>query len=344
MNRLLGTMAAVSSLILAACGGGGSSAGSTASNAPVPPLTIAVFAINAAFAHVYVAEAEGYFQQSGVTVNVIDGTAANTLNLVVAGQADLGMIGAGTALLPVSQGKETSIVYAHIGNANGGVVVTRKGITSMSQIKRMAATTPGTSSYGYANFYKINQHLNYDIVPFQDVQTMRAALASGQVDGACNSYVQFQDLIANGQVNVLIDTRDPAVRKQYVGPDYPEAAIFGMTDNLNSKKQSMIRFLHAIGLADKFIDSHTPDQIAASLRKVAAFQTVTLSALTAQVVNSVPYYAPNHGYISASVWAFAMSQYKLWGLQVDPSNSEYSYQRRVNMSFYDAGIGKPSGS
>ena len=341
---VLTVLLAVATVGLAGACSSSSSSSDQGAAGEKPKLSVAVFFTNAAFAHVYIAKSEGYFDAEGVDVTLIDNAGSNTLTQVTSGRADLGMIGAGAPLLAAKQGAETSIAFAHIGNANGGVVVGTKGVTTLQQIKRVGATGLGTSSYGFCAFYNQTLHLNWDIVPFQDVQAMRGALAGGQVDGACNSYLNFRDQIDSGALNVIVDTRDKATRQKLIGQDYPEAAIFGMTSKMQANHDGMVRFMKAIGRAQKFIESNQPAAIAASLHKLPVFENQDVKSITAQVEDTIPYYAPNGGFITPDTWNFALTQYKLWGLDLDPQDPTFSYDKRVDMSYYKEALGTPAGS
>lgn len=306
-------------------------------------LSVAVFAANAAFAHVYLAESEGYFKREGVDVTLQSNTGSNTLNVVVSGQTDLGMIGIGAPLLAAKSGKPTSVIFAHIGNANGGTVVARSGINSLAAINNVGATGLGSSSYGFCNYYKQAGHAKWNVIVLQDIPTLLAALASGRIDGACNNVANFRPQIDSKAVSILIDTRDPAMRKKYVGNDYPEAAIFGITANLQGKRQTVVAFMRAIGSAEKFLRSQSPQAVAQSMHKLQAFASIPVESVETQVRDSVPYFSPNGGYVNASVWKFALTQYNTWGLAVDPADSVFSYNERIDMSYYDTAIGKPAG-
>jgi len=284
-------------------------------------LNVAVFAANAAFAHVYLAESEGYFKREGVDVTLQSNTGSNTLNVVVSGQADLGMIGIGAPLLAAKSGKPTSIIFAHIGNANGGTVVARSGISSLAGMMNFGATGLGSSSYGFCNHYKQAGHAKWNVVVMQDIPTLLAALVSGRIDGACNNVANFRPLINSKAVSILIDTRDPEARKKYVGNDFPEAAAFGITANLQDKRQAMVAFMRAVGSAEKFLRSHSPQAVAQAMHKLQAFASIPVENVETQVRDSMPYFSPNGGYIDAAVWKFALSQYNTWGLAVDPKDN-----------------------
>jgi ABC-type nitrate/sulfonate/bicarbonate transport system substrate-binding protein len=307
-------------------------------------LSVAVFAANAAFAHVYLGESEGYFKKEGVSVTLQSNTGSNTLNVVVSGQTDLGMIGAGAPLLAAKEGKPTSIIYAHVGNANGGTVVARSGFNTLDAIKNVGATGIGSSSYGFCNYYKQTKQTQWNVVVLQDVPTMLAALKSGRIDGACNNVANFRPLIDSKEVHIVVDTRDPAAREKYLGKDYPEAAIFGITSNLQTKRPAVIAFMKAVGAADKFLHTQSARAVAESLHKLSVFSTIPVEAIEMQVTDNKPYFSPNAGYISPAVWEFAITQYNTWGLAVDPKDSTFAYDKRVDMSYYDAALGKPTGA
>ena len=357
-SRLL-TVLGLGSLLIAACGGAASAPAANApavsaapaapaapaTLGPVAPLTVAVISLTAGNAVTYVAQGEGFFEKAGVKVNFLDNVGAtNLLNLTVSGQADLGQGGMPAPLLVVPDGKKTSILFAYQGNGAGGFMVGGKGITSLSQVKKVGGGAPGSSVFGYCNWYKLSLKATFDCVPMADGPTRKAALASGQVDAILDVYPQLIDMVAQNQVNVLIDTRDAAVRKQYIGADFGETAIWGMTDNLTSKKESVTRFMKAIGESVKFMDTQDEVKVATAIKKNKIFDNLSMDNITAQVKAYRQYNHPNSGYITEAVWKFGLQQYANWGLGAafSPDKPEFQWAQRVDMSYYDNGIGKPA--
>ncbi len=102
---------AIVGLALSGC----ATSGPTKSESPTPKkvltLSVGTAAALTNFSDIYVAESRGYFKQAGLKVNIQTGVGANGLNEVVSGQLDLLMFGVGQALLPVSSGQDTVIVY-----------------------------------------------------------------------------------------------------------------------------------------------------------------------------------------------------------------------------------------
>jgi len=346
----------VIALLLVACGGGTGAPPATDApaaaatpagtavipNTPAAPLTVAVISLTVGNKLVYIAKSEGYFDQLQLPVTIMDNTGPNLLNLVVSGQADVGYGGLPTAFLPVPEGKPTSILFTYQGNGAGGFVVGAKNIKSLDQVKRLGAGVPGTSTFGYCNWYKQSLKASFDCVPMESA-ARRSAVLSGQIDAALDVYAQLVDPIARGDLNVLIDTRDAAVRKKYIGDDFGETAIFALTDVIKAKSDSFVRFMRAIGMAMKFADTKSDDEIAATLKKLKTFETFTVAQLAAQEKGYRQFNHPNQGYITEANWTFALQQYAGWGLGAafDPKSPTYSYAQRVDMSFYDRGIGKP---
>lgn len=326
----------------AASGTATAGAATAAPSAPVAPLKVAINAASATYAHLYVAQSEHFFADAGVDVTITP-AGVNSLNLLVANQVDAIVFGVGSALVTVKDGRDTSILYGTLGNGVAGVLVAKKGIDDPAKIKRLGTGSVAQSSYGYAAYYKQRLGLTYDIVPFSDNNVLNAALTSGQVDGAVNTYLALAPVIAKGDATVLIDTRDAATRKKHIGADFPESGIVGLKPALAAKRESVTRFLKGVGTAAQFLSAKRPEEIAASLRKASDLQSLTLDALTSQVTNTQSSYSPNAGYISEDVWKFALSEYQFWGMGIDLTRPEYSYQSRVDMSYYEAGIGKPAG-
>lgn len=117
---MITTLAVVS----AACGAGTPSAppatGSVAPSAAVDAigvaekatLTIAIpFPDVVMYGRYWIAEAEGYLKEEGLTVEVV--TADDTIAAVISGSADLGVQSAGAAILAIDQGLDAQIVGGH---------------------------------------------------------------------------------------------------------------------------------------------------------------------------------------------------------------------------------------
>jgi ABC-type nitrate/sulfonate/bicarbonate transport system substrate-binding protein len=350
---------AVVVLAVLAAGCGSSSSGSKSSSGSTVPsaqgsssLTVGIPAV-AADVLTYVAQANGYFKQQGLKVNIVDNTGANTASLLVSGKLDIALYSAPTALLISGQGKPTSVIYGLGGESQGASVFGAAGkVTSMSRLAsmkscRIATYPPGSNTYGAAEFYKQKYGLKCSLVPFQDPGSQLGALESGHADAIVGSYPNYAGAVAAKKIVTIIDTRNPTQRAQALGVDYVTVAYFGMTSVLKSKRPAVTKFLKAINQSVQYVKGKSGAQIATLLNQFSVFGGLTPSVRLTTVSSIIPYLltGSDDGYITPSQWKLALQKYGTWGLpSFTPSASTNSYAQRVDMSYYTAAIGKPSGS
>ena len=315
-----------------------------AAKTAVESLVVTVpIAATPAWYPIYLASAMGLFKEEGVDVTIIDGAGQNTMNIVVAGQADIGQLGPPGPLLASAQGKPMSIIYAPLGSGLAGNLVSRKNITALEQLsgKRVATTGVGSSVYGWAIQLKRATGVNFDLVTFNDVPTLLAALQSGQVDGAVGSYDYYNELIETAQVNVLIDLSKPADRAKYVLGQYPEGTTFGPPDRLKAKKESVVRFLRAYDRAMQMVTTGNTDDVVAKLKTAEQVRLIPEDKLKKYMLFDRQFYAPERGFITRENWAVGLKQYELWGIpNFKGDDPAYSYEARVDMSYLEAAIDK----
>lgn len=325
--------------------------GSVGAAAPTTPsasngsLTIALGAANPVFALPYLAQSLGYFKKAGLSVSFMENAGANTTNYVVSGQADLGMLGVAGPLLAAKAGKDTVIIYTHAAGGSGGVLVGSKSVTSISQVrgKRIGAIGIGSSTYGFANIYNQKFKLGGDIVPYADLPTVAAALASDQIAAATGAYDSYASVIAAGNAHLLVDTRTAKTRKAAGVPDYPEGAIFGLRPDIVSKQASIVAFIWALNQAHNWLNHHSDSQVAAELAKNTVFTTIPLTLLTSEVGWDRGYISPTGGRVPAATWKDALAFYGQWGVPgFDPSSPVFAYNQRINMGYLNAALRRGS--
>lgn len=351
----------VVALAAAACGSsssssstssGGSSSGGSSSSAPSTiNLTFAESVPTPAAPQVELATALGIFKQVGLNVTPLY-VGANIASEVVAGKAQIGNLGAAGIVSIAQAGKPTTAVWASLGNAIAGMLVTRKGITSLSQLQSMksckfAGLTPGTSNYGWGAHYIQSLGLHCTHVDYNSDPAIVGACVSGQADACTGLASEYAPLDAAGKVHILIDTRKPADVQKYIGASFSDVVYWGLSSWIKSNPTAVNRFVKAMYLTDKAIHSEPISKLAELLHQNKNFATYSLSALESNLKESFPYYnTPDHGYISESNWNTGLKYEATWGIKgFDPKAEVSSYKARVDMSYYDtAAGGAPSGS
>lgn len=333
-------------------GGGGSSGSSATAAASTSPsstinLTFAESVPTPAAPQIELATALGIFKQVGLKVTPLY-VGANIASEVVAGRAQIGNLGAAGIVSIAQAGKPTTAVWASLGNAIAGMLVTRSGISSLSQLQAMkscklAGLTPGTSNYGWGAHYLQTLGLHCTHVDYNSDPAIVGACTSGQADACTGLASEYAPLAAAGKVHILIDTRKAADVQKYVGSSFSDVVYWGLSSWIKSNPTAVERFVKAMYLTDKAIHSQPISKLAALLHQNSHFATYSLSALKANLQESFPYYnTPDHGYISEQNWNTGLKNEASWGIKgFDPNAEVSSYKARVDMSYYDKAAGGP---
>ena len=311
-----------------------------AQGAPLEKLTVMSAANVVNLTHIYLLETLGYARQEGLDYSVKT-TRANTLNLVVAGEGDLAAVGASAALVPVREGKETSIVYSlGSGTALGFMAATQK-IKSITDCTRVSTTTPGTALYSVAMAYKAGTGASFNILGIGDANQIVPSVLSGGSDCAIGALGFLQAGLDNG-LRLLVDPRIPATIPPGTIQDTVGSSLWGMKDNLQKKRSGIEKFMRAMKRVEQYIKTASPAEIAAGLIKHEDFKTFKQDELAKGIEPEKLFWFPDSGYIRSSTWPASLKYFQ-YGLSfVDPANKLYSWESRVDMSYWIAAYGQPS--
>jgi NitT/TauT family transport system substrate-binding protein len=329
---LVGAVAAASVAALTACGGGSTKAASGASQ----KIVIAAGGVGVYNATPYIAQSEGYFASEGLNVTVKQ-SGSNTLNLVVGGQADVGMIGATAALFPVKSGKDTSLIFANDTSASFAYAATGKpGISSLGQCKRVAAGATGTSTYAMAALLKQSLKASFTIVPFTTPDATMATALSGRTDCIVSNLSLLKPSVDSGRLRLIVDPSKPSTVPPGVPATGPGIGVWGLKAHLAGRHDATVKLVTALGKAIQFIRDHDDAQVAAVLRRSVDFKAIPQAALASQVGVERKFLSGPNGRIPETDWAAYLQFAKMSLPDVDPAAPKWSYRSRVDMSFLDA--------
>jgi NitT/TauT family transport system substrate-binding protein len=294
---------------------------------------------------IYLADDLGYFTKYGVNVNRINGVAAGSVPLLTSGKADLIDEGSTAAFPVAAQGKQISAIYNDIGGgALGGLAVASnskyKTVNSLSGQRVGTVGTDG-SQYGFANLFsgdvKKATGTGFTIVSFADNTTLINALESGQIAAASGSKAIFSSELASGKLSMVADPAVTSQRVALLGSAYTaDTTIAGIKSNLAAKHEAVVRFVEALVEANVYLHSHTLAQVAAVLQKDSLFRTLPAGSVLADITAQQPFYTPDRGYISKSLWDTSLGLFTRWDISTIgnvESNTTYSYSNFVDMSY-----------
>jgi putative hydroxymethylpyrimidine transport system substrate-binding protein len=139
--RVLPLVALAGAIALAGCGGGGGDGKDRAT-------LVLDFVPNAVHTGIYHALAAGYYEDEGIELEIVEPSAtADTLKLVEAGTADLGIADGIDVATQVDQGSPLRAVMALLQRPAGGVIVRRdSGITRPRQLEGQTVGITGVPS------------------------------------------------------------------------------------------------------------------------------------------------------------------------------------------------------
>jgi ABC-type nitrate/sulfonate/bicarbonate transport system substrate-binding protein len=299
---------------------------------------------------IYVADDLGLFKKYGVNVTRINGVAAGSVPLLTSGKADIIDEGATTAFPVAKQGMQISEIFNDIGGgALGGLAVsTKSSYQSVDDLSGKKVGTVGTTGtqYGFTNLFsndvKKDKGKGFTITPFTDNTTLINSVESGAIAGAGGSKSIFAAEIAAGKLRMVADTSVESQRVALLGTSYTaDTAFAGLKKNLTAKQEAVTRFLEACVEANIYLNTHPLSDIAPLLDKDPLFKTLGTTTILQHISAQVPFFTPNKGFISESLWNTTLSLFDRWDIpsignpSTDPT---YSYANIVDMSYLTAAM------
>jgi ABC-type nitrate/sulfonate/bicarbonate transport system substrate-binding protein len=302
-------------------------------------FTVVIGSASADHAVEYVAKLQGYFEKLGLDVNIKPVGASNVITSLVAGQADVGVVAStGSALAPVSSGKQTTVIYNNYGGGVTGYIFGKPGVNSVSDCHKVGSLGLGSAPYAWATVDKVIFKNNWSVTPFGDQSTLTTALTGGSYDCAVATYGVFSALVNQGKVHVLFDPRVKSSIPKTFPPTLVEAAIYGLKNDLQAKRQQVVEFLRGYAQGLGYVDAHSSTQVATLMKTDSDFSTTPLADLADGISGVKPFFSPHGGYVTPKEWRNTLNFYGGGGLSFINNNPEWGFDQRVDMSYLNAAI------
>ncbi len=340
-------IAICAALISVACGG-------TSEPKPVgvESFSVAIPGAQSAFALPYLAEELGFFKDAGVAVTFTSGVGSNGTSLVVTGQADVTMFGTTASFPPVAQGRSTTSIFSHIGGGVGAnvAVLANSRYQSLMDLSGQRVAVIGTTGAGYGETQVYSKYVvdhggkPFEIVPASNATTMVDMLKAGRAAATVSNKGFYAQSLVDGTFRLIVDMANLADRTRYFGGYFAEATIFGLTDNLKTRKEATIRFLVGIDKANTWLLKHKPSEVASVLQKHPFFAPIPANLLEFDIESTTPFETTTRGRITQQMWNLSLQIFSTWNTPgVDVSSPDFSYAKRVDMSYLDAAQARVGG-
>jgi len=149
------------------------------------------------FIVVQAGESLGTWEDTGLDVQVVEGTTPTIGQIMAGGQADIALAGANSEGANIQSGVDMTIVASNLSYWDQRIIA-RPGITSVDELKGGNFGVTGAGSPGEYSIVKMAEELgwsesDYTLTSLGNLQALTAALSAGSIDAfAWSSQAAFQ--------------------------------------------------------------------------------------------------------------------------------------------------------
>lgn len=297
----IGVLATALAMIVAACGGD--------SGEQTDVSLILDFVPGGIHAGIYSAEAEGYFSDENINIDIQAPTSSSdTLRLVMAGQSTIGIAPIGDVASLRAQGEDIQIFLALEQVPLGALMSTEAiGVTDPSQLNDSVVGVTGVpSDEAIAKFILESSGVDTSTVEFITIGFDAVGNLIGQsVDAAMGFWSAEAVVLGLEGESATVFRPD-----EYGAPQYPELVFFASTDTVENNGELLERFARAVAKGYEFA---VDDQDAAIGHLSSLAEGIDEEFASAEFDNVEPhFFGPNGGY--GEVSDEMISEYLDWAL------------------------------
>ena len=218
-----------------------------------------------------IARDRGFFKEEGLTVEINDfGGGARALQALTGGSVDI-VTGAYEHTIRMQAKGQDVRALIELGRFPGIVIgVSKKKagqIKSVADLKgaKIGVTAPGSSTALTVQYAMVKAGLKATdaaIIGTGAGPSAVAAMKSGEIDAVSHLDPVIAKLEADGDIEVLIDTRTEAGTRALFGGSNPAAVLYTKADFITRNPATAQRLVNAFHKALKWIEAASPEQIA----------------------------------------------------------------------------------
>ncbi|WP_030904447.1 ABC transporter substrate-binding protein [Streptomyces sp. NRRL F-5126] len=238
----------------------------------------------------------GYFKDEGVNVQLLTESAGVQAETALVSGDVQGTVGFYDHTLDLqAKGKQVESVV-QFAQAPGEVeVVSTKAAASLKgpkdfKGKKLGVTGLGSSTDFLTKYLAVHNGVKtsqFTPVAVGAGQTFISALQQGSIQGGMTTEPTVSTMLAKKAGSVLVDMRTPDGSRAALGGLYPSSSLYMQTSWVNAHKDTVRKLSKAFVKTLHWMDSHTPEQIAAKMP--SDYQQGGGSALYAQAIkNTLP--------------------------------------------------------
>ena len=231
-------------------------------------ITLNEVAHSVFYAPMYVAFEEGYYEDEGLKVNLVNGLGADkTMTAVISGEADIGFMGSEASIYVYNQGAEDYVVnFAQLTQRAGNFLVSRDVNEEFTWDNVKGKTVLGGRKGGMPQMvfeYILKKHgidpgKDLNIVQNIDFGLTSQAFAAGQGDYT----MEFEpvatalELEGAGKVVVSLGVESGKV---------PYTAFSARKSYIEKNPETIQKFTNAIQRGMEYVNTHSPEEISKAI-------------------------------------------------------------------------------
>ncbi len=282
-----------------------------ASSDEVSELTLVLdFVPGGIHAGIYAAEAEGYFADANIDVDIQPPTSsADTLRLVLAGKASVGIAPIADVAALRAQGEDIVIFLALEQVPLGALMSTSAiGITDPSQLEGATIGVTGVpSDESIAKVILSSSGVDVDSIDFVTIGFDAVGNLLGQTVDAAMGFWSAEAVVLE------LEGEIPQVFRpdEFGAPPYPELVLFASTDTANDKPEVLQALADSLARGYEFAVANQDEAIA---HLAAGADGIDVDFANAEFDNVKPFFlGPNGGFGELS--QDAIDEYVSWAVE-----------------------------
>lgn len=222
------------------------------------------------YAPQYVAINKGFFEEEGITLELTTGQGADkVMTAVISGQADIGFSGPEACIYVYNEGKEDyAVVFAQLTKRDGSFLVGRQPEPDFKWENLKGKYIIGGRKGGVPEMtleYVLKKH---GLIPHVDLTvdtSIQFAVMAGAFTGGTGDYVALFEPTAT-----LLEKEGKGYVLASIGQEsgeIPYTAYYAKKSFIEKNKDLIQRFTNAIYKGQKWVDSHSPREIAEAIQE-----------------------------------------------------------------------------
>ncbi len=221
------------------------------------------------YAPQYAALNLGFFEEEGLSVDLINGQGADkVMTAVLSGQADIGFSGPEAAIYVYNEGKEDhAVVFAQLTKRDGSFLVGREPEPDFKWTDVKGKFIIGGRKGGVPAMTLEYVLRKNGIVPDKDVEmdsSIQFALMAGAFTGGMGDYVALFEPVAS-----TLEREGKGYIVASIGQDsgeIPYTAYYAKKSYMEKNPDIIQKFTNAIYRGQVWVESHTPEEVAEAIK------------------------------------------------------------------------------